>query len=170
MPASGAPCARRWWVGRSTGRPRGSARQATKEAPQRGPAIAPGIGVGIGENPSEEGYWGVCLNFQSPFRIIASGGWALRADVAKARLWCGPWCVREGTGGTNLVSQKFMRYIAKSNRGSFGSVWPERWPNCAQDDSAMMMGGLEKGHSYGESEVRGIRCKEQPRIFRLRLA
>ena len=56
----GGPC---------TSRPALAERQATKQAPHRSRAIE----KRIGENPCEVGSWGVCLAFQSHFRILACG-------------------------------------------------------------------------------------------------
>src|SRR5260370_42491556 len=65
--ASGAGCAPRLTVGRSTGRPEGAVRQATKQATRRWQAIE----QRIGEDPCESMSWSMCLAFQSHFRIIA---------------------------------------------------------------------------------------------------
>ena len=96
-PATCAGYAPRLTVGRSTGRPEGSARQATKQAPHRSQAIE----QRIGENPCEAGSWGVCLAFQSHFRILAWARLRLMPDLtrehgglrsAHATRTEAPWC------------------------------------------------------------------------------
>src|ERR1700687_6300170 len=107
-------------MGRSTGQPEGLARQATKQSPRRWQAIEPRIG----ENPCEAVSWGVCLAFQSHFRIIAWAGLPLMADLAREH-------------GVLLSAQASLENMMISERETH-TTNPVRWRNCARQPNTYL--------------------------------